>query len=953
MDYRASLQLPATSFPKRANAAQREPEQLERWNEIDLYARMLEQRRAAPLFILHDGPPYANGSIHLGHVLNRVLKDVVVKYKHMAGFRAPFVPGWDCHGLPIELQVEKEVGRRKKAEMPTVEVRQLCHAYAMRFVEQQRSEIVRLGVVGDWQHPYLTLDPAYEAQEIRELGRLADSGALYRRKKPVYWCASCETALAEAEVEYEEKRSASIYVKFPAVDPEALARARVAGARGAAKGYADDASSALLPAQIAMVAWTTTPWTLPANLALALNPELEYVVLRVAGEGLIVAEGLADAFLAAARLREDAEAVRVRLSPAKLEHARFRHPWLDREVPVVLGDHVTLESGTGVVHTAPGHGQEDYEIGLRYGLEVYSPVDAQGRFTKEVPELEGKKVFDADAAVLEILEKAGTLLARSGLEHSYPHCWRCKSPLLYRATEQWFVSMTQTGLRQGALEAIDRIEWVPPWGRERIRGMIESRPDWCISRQRVWGVPITAFHCRACGTPHLDGALAEHVAAIVAREGADAWFTRPAEELLPPGFRCTSCGERSFRKETDILDVWFDSGVSHAAVLERDPALRSPADVYLEGSDQHRGWFHTSLLTAVATRGAAPYKACLTHGFFLDGQGRKMSKSLGNVIAPEAILQKSGADVLRLWASAEDYRGDVRISPEILSHLVEAYRRLRNTARFLLGNLGDFDPVQHGRDHASLPELERWALDRLARVEARVREAYDAYEFHTVYHVLNNYCAVDLSALYLDVVKDRCYCSAPADPERRAAQVVMWEIVRALAGMAAPILSFLAEDIWSACPRLPGDPPSVLLVDFPTPRPGWRDDTLAARYETLLQVRSAVTKAIEGERQAGHLGHSLEAHVRVAAAGELGDLLRARAGDLAELFIVSQVSIDGGSLAETPLLQGLKVGVERASGEKCQRCWNYRTDVGAAPAFPGACGRCADVLARTGFEASA
>ena len=942
MDYRATLNLPQTDFPMRANAPKREPERLAAWQEEKLYHQMVENRADAPLFVLHDGPPYANGAMHLGHVMNRVLKDMVVKYRTMAGFRTPFTPGWDCHGLPIELQVEKEIGRKKKAELSVVEARRLCADYAMRFVDLQRQGIERLGVLGDFEDPYLTLSPGYEAQEIRELGKLAASGALYRRKKPVYWCASCATALAEAEVEYEDKRSPSIWIRYRVYDREAVARS------------ADGEEREQLAAneKISLVAWTTTPWTLPASMAISVNPEFGYVALSVGDEFLVVAAGLADAFLSETGLEENAGAARIRLDAKRLENTQLCHPWLERKVPVLLGDHVTLEGGTGVVHTAPGHGQEDYEIGLRYGLEVYSPVDARGRFTREVPEFEGQKIRDADPGVIELLEREGTLVAQRKLEHSYPHCWRCKKALFFRATEQWFVSMEHGGLREKALSEIDRVEWIPHWGRERIRGMIEGRPDWCISRQRSWGVPIVAVHCDECGESHLDDAIADHVAGIVEEEGSDAWFSRPLEELLPAGFSCPSCRSTKLSRENDILDVWFDSGVSHASVLERKEGLRSPADLYLEGSDQHRGWFHTSLLTSVANRGRAPYEACLTHGFILDGKGRKMSKSLGNVVDPEKIIKKYGADILRLWVAAEDYRADVSFSDEILSHLVEAYRRLRNTARFLLGNLGDFDPQRHMVAYEDLPDLERWALDRLARAEERARQGYESYEFHTVYHLLNNYCATDLSARYLDVVKDRLYCSAPDDPERRAAQTVMYEIARGLVGMVAPILSFLADDVWASLPRRQGDPERALLLDFPQPQSAWKDDALAATFERLLEVRAAATKAIEAERQAGNLGHSLEAHVALSASGALGELLHARAGQLAELLIVSSVSLEEG-LPESELCAGLGVGVRRTVGEKCDRCWIYREDLGADDRFPEACGRCADVLGRIELPAEA
>jgi len=951
MDYRGTLNLPETTFPMRASAPKREPEMLSRWNELGVYERMLAQRENAPLFVLHDGPPYANGNMHMGHVLNRVLKDIVVKYKHLSGHRTPYVPGWDCHGLPIELQVEKEVGRAKKAELPVTEVRRLCDAYARKFVDIQRGEVRRLGVVGDWDRPYLTLAPEYEAQEIRELGKLASAGALYRRKKPVYWCASCETALAEAEVEYEEKRSHSVHVKFPAARGDAPVAVPVA-LLGAGDPAARDALRAMDARDVALVAWTTTPWTLPANLALSLNPEFAYVGLQVGGGLLIVAEGLVDAFLRDTKLVEDDGKPRLRFVAKSLESVEVHHPWLDRRVPVLLGDHVTLETGTGIVHTAPGHGQEDYEIGLRYGLDVYSPVDARGRFTKDVPELEGERIFDADKKVVERIREVGNLLADGPFTHSYPHCWRCKKPLFFRATEQWFVSLSTNRLREETLASIDRVRWIPPWGRDRIHGMISTRPDWCISRQRSWGVPIVAVHCERCGHAHASKELAEHVADIVEREGSNAWFAHPVGDLLPAGFRCERCGSNELRKETDILDVWFDSGVSHAAVLERRPELRAPADLYLEGSDQHRGWFHTSILTSVATRGNAPYIACLTHGFILDGQGKKMSKSGGNAMSPDAIMKDSGADVLRLWVAAEDYRGDVKLSKEILGHLVEAYRRVRNTARFLLGNLGGFDPQRDAVPYAELPELDRWALDRLARVVQRARDGYEAYEFHTVYHLLNNFCAVDMSALYLDVVKDRAYCSAPDDRGRRAAQTVMHEIVRALAGLLAPVLTFLAEDIWQALPG-GGGTDSVLLSDFPVPPARWLDDALAERFEKLLVVRSAVTKALEVERQAGRIGQSLEARVTLAPPADLAPLLRERAGSLAELFIVSEVELADGPLPESPVLAGLGVEVAAARGEKCTRCWNYRLDVGSVAAYPGACGRCADVLGRIGHaEAS-
>ncbi len=923
-DYKATLNLPVTSFPMRANLPAREPEILARWERDGIYARMLEERAGAPPFVLHDGPPYANGNIHLGHALNKIVKDVIVKYKHMSGHRAPYVPGWDCHGLPIELQVEKTLGKEKKAALSKLDVRRLCREYAAKFVAVQRDEFKRLGVLGDWAAPYLTMDFGYEATEIRELAKVAASGDLYRGKKPVHWCASCRTALAEAEVEYKDVTSPSVYVAFGLREPYP------AGLRGLA-GTAID-----------VVIWTTTPWTLPANLAIAAHPELEYVVVPSRAGGLVlVAKALVPRlpFVAA-----DAP-VRATITGRDLEGARARHPWIDRDAVFVLGEHVTLETGTGLVHTAPGHGQEDYDVGRRYGLDVYAPVDDAGRFLPEVDRYAGLRVFDADARIVEDVRASGRLLASEPLSHSYPHCWRCKNPVIFRATEQWFISMEASRLRTRALAAIDRVRWIPAWGKDRIAGMVANRPDWCISRQRAWGVPIVALHCAKCGTTTAAPELLAHVAEIFARESADAWFARPVTELVPPGFACAKCGDTEFRKEEDILDVWFDSGVSFAAVVERRPELGGHADMYLEGSDQHRGWFQSSLLTSVATRDRAPFDVVLTHGFFLDEDARKMSKSSGNVVAPQKIVATHGADILRLWVSAEDYREDMRISREILERAVEAYRRIRNTARFLLGNLADFDPARDRVATADLLEFDRFALDRLQAFVARCARAYDAFEFHAVYHALNNYCSVDLSALYLDVVKDRLYCEGATSRERRSAQTALLAILDALVRVMAPVLSFTADEIWSFMPAADGRQPSVLLADFPRPDAALADATLAADWDRILEVRTAVTKALEPLRRAGEIGHSLEARVRLAAGGELGQLLASRRALLADVFIVSQVELvaPGALTGESPL-PGLAGAVDRAAGTKCARCWTWRTDVGADARFPSVCGRCARVL---------
>jgi len=921
MDYKETLNLPRTEFPMRANLAQREPEILKRWSDTRLYERLLGANAAKPRFVLHDGPPYANGHIHLGTALNKILKDIIVKHRAMTDRLAPYVPGWDCHGLPIELEVEREIGRKKKETLPKSEIRARCRAYADRFVAIQRDEFARLGVLGDWEHPYLTTDPGYEAEEIRALGRCIAEGLLYRGKKPVLWCASCTTALAEAEVEYRDDESPSIYVAYPFAEP---LPAPLAG----------------LPAPAAAI-WTTTPWTLPASLAVAVHPEHEYVAATFGTRTLVVAAALVPALepvLGPAR-----ELTRFR--GAALEGARARHPWIDRVVPVVLADYVTLETGTGLVHTAPGHGQEDYETGVRYGLEVLAPVDAQGRFTADVPEWAGTKVFEANPHIVEHLRAQGALLAATTVAHSYPHCWRCKNPVIFRAAEQWFIGMERQNLRQRALAEIERVRWVPEWGRDRIGNMIATRPDWCISRQRDWGVPIVAVYCEACGEAVASEALCRHVADVFEREGADAWFRRPIAELVPPGLRCPRCGKSEFRPETDILDVWFDSGVSWKAVVERRPELGGHADIYLEGSDQHRGWFHSALLTGVAVENRAPYDTVITHGFFVDGSGRKMSKSLGNVIAPEQIINRYGAELLRLWVAGTDYREEMRISEEILNGFVEAYRRIRNTARFLLANLYDFDPARDAVPVDRLPELERWALHQMNGLVERCRAAYEDFEFHVVFHALNNFCSVDLSSFYLDVRKDRLYCERPAAPERRATQTVLHAIVDALVRLMAPILSFTAEEVWQHMP--PGQrPESVFLAGLPSPPSGWRADDVAAGFGRLLAVRGAVTKAIEEARQAGLVKQSSEARIVLGADGGdgLGALLGARADELAALFLVAEVALGAADGApSSPVVPGLRVRVERAAGEKCARCWNIRT-LGTDPRHPSLCARCAGVL---------
>ncbi|MBI2963813.1 MAG: isoleucine--tRNA ligase [Deltaproteobacteria bacterium] len=914
----------------RGNLPKREPGTIRRWQEIDLYGKLQAARgTAAETFVLHDGPPYANGNIHLGHALNKVLKDIIVKFRTMAGARAPYVPGWDCHGLPIELAMEKSLGR--KGEISKVEFRKLCREYASRYVAIQREEFRRLGILGDWPNPYLTMDPHYEAAEVREFGKLVENGAVYRGRKPVLWCPSCSTALAEAEVEYEEISSPSIYVAFPLAEPMPAPLAP----------FADRHPE--------LVVWTTTPWTLPANLAIAVHPDLRYVVVEASGRLLVVARGRLEPFVAA--IGADGVQVLGEFPGTALENARARHPWIDRDSLVILSGHVTLDAGTGLVHTAPGHGQEDYEVGLRYGLEVYAPVDAQGRFTTEVDGLGGEFVFDADPSIIARLRESGRLLNAEKLRHSYPHCWRCRNPVIFRATDQWFVSMEHGGLRRRVLEAIDRVRWIPAWGRDRIRGMMEARPDWCISRQRDWGVPIVAFFCLGCGETLVSRQIAEHVAALFDRQGgADAWFERSPRELLPDATRCGKCGGSDFRKEQDILDVWFDSGMSHVAVLESREGLRWPADLYLEGSDQHRGWFHTSLLTAVATRDRAPYEAVLTHGFTVDAEGRKMSKSAGTGLSPQDIIERHGAEILRLWVAAEDYRDDVRISQEIVGRLIEAFRRIRNTARFLIANLYDFEPARDAVSPERLLELDRWILARTRDLAERCRAAYAAYEFHVVYHALNNFCSVDLSALYLDITKDRLYCSPASGEARRSGQTALWRILDVMVRLMAPILSFTAEEIWAHVPTVASRPESVFLCDFPRLDADACDAELLETWDRLLAVRDAVTKALEGARQAGSIGHSLEACVRLGFDREeaLERLLTDHLAELPTLFIVSQVEIAPqlGEDARSPVLPGLRVAVARAAGQKCARCWNYRTSVGSDAAHPTICARCVSALPR-------
>ncbi len=926
MDYKTTLNLPKTDFPMKANLRDLEPKVIENWQKDKIYDRLQKKPGGSGTYILHDGPPYANGHIHIGHALNKILKDMIVKFKTMEGYRSPYVPGWDCHGLPIEHQVLKNLGPKKEG-MSQNDIRKLCREYAGKFIDIQREEFKRLGVFGDWDNPYLTMNFGYEAAIVRELGKVVGAGGVYKGKKPVYWCGFDETALAEAEVEYADHESPSVYVRFELPD-------------------AGKALPSLSGKKAAIAIWTTTPWTLIANLAVALHPEFDYVAVEADGRVLILAEGLLNQALEKFGIKDFK--VIEKFKGKKLEGLKARHPFIDRDSLVILGEHVTLEAGTGAVHTAPGHGQEDYEVGLKYGLDVYAPVDHKGRFTKEAGEFSGEQVFKANKGIIELLRSKGALLAEEKISHSYPHCWRCKHPVIFRATEQWFISMKTNDLLNKTVENIHKVTWVPGWGKDRILGMMESRPDWCISRQRAWGVPIIAFTCKECNQLLLDKKVIDHVADIVEKEGADAWFVRTPAELTPPDTVCKKCGGKNLEKEMDILDVWFDSGASHAAVLRTRKDLSWPADLYLEGSDQHRGWFQSSLLISVATTGRAPYNVVLTHGFTVDGSGKKMSKSAGNVVAPQEVIDKYGAEVLRLWVSAADYRDDIRISPEILTHLAEAYRRIRNTCRYLLGNLSDFNPETDRVADNNLLEIDRWALHRLQKLIERVRTGYDDFEFHIVFHSLHNFCAVDMSSFYLDILKDRLYTAKASSIERRSGQTVMHAILSAMVRLMAPVLSFTADEVW----RYRGErekTTSVFLASFPQPDAKYIDTGLEARWEKIIAIRGEAAKVLEALRRDKKIGHSLDAGVTLYAEPALFEFLQRYQKDLAFIFIVSsvQVAAESGAPADSytsDVVKGLRIAAGQAKGVKCGRCWMYNETVGTVKDHPEICSRCAGNL---------
>ena len=922
-DYKATLCLPGTCFPMKANLKEKEPEFLKFWEQNRIYERMMEGAVSAEPFLFHDGPPYANGHIHHGHILNKVLKDIVVKTANMTGHRCENRPGWDCHGLPIEHAVEKVVGREKARANPS-ELRHRCRDYAREWVDTQRAEFKRLGVLAEWENPYLTMTHDYEAKTLREFGRFVGRGDVVLGHKPVFWCHECETALADAEVEYKEATSPSIYVKFPFADSVGE---RIPALKGRSGG---------------VIIWTTTPWTLPSNLAIALDPAATYIAEDVGGDVWVMAEALREDFHA--RTGHPMGEVIATFEGSVLEKAACRHPFIDRDSLLIVGEHVTMETGTGCVHTAPGFGEDDYIVGARYGLEPYAPVNARGCFTSDVPEFEGRMVFSCDEDVIKLLESKGMLLGKARYAHQYPHCWRSKNPVIFRATPQWFITVDRSGLRKAALDSLESVKFIPSWGRDRITGMLKSRPDWCVSRQRHWGVPIAGTICNKCGQVDTSQDFINHVADIFESEGADAWFDRELADLVPQGWKCSACGSTDLQKVRDILDVWFDSGVSYAAVMERRYGDNVRTDLYLEGSDQHRGWFQSSLLASVGTRQQAPFRAVLTHGFVVDGNGRKLSKSEGNYIDPAKIIDRDGADVLRLWTAAEDYRDDIRLSQEILTRLVEAYRKIRNTTRFMLGVISDFDPVADAIPDSELLEQDRWALARFGEVVAKVRESYDGYEFHNVVRTILAFMVSDLSQFYLDITKDRLYCSHPAGRDRRSAQTAIYRMLDAMIRLMAPVLSFTMEEAWSHHRRMPGSPDSVLLSGLPCADAFPKEAELLADMALLREVRDVVLKNLEEKRAARDIGHPLEASVlvRVKAGGEHDRVVARFADILPELFVVSRTTVERvDSIAPDVAAEAV---VTPIVGERCARCWNYFETVGSVESHPDLCTRCADVI---------
>jgi len=951
MEYNKTINLPTTRFQMKADLPKREPQIQKRWEEMKLYEAIQEKNKSGPRYILHDGPPYANGNIHMGHALNKILKDIVVKFKLMEGFSVPFVPGWDCHGLPIEYQLLKSLSL-KKEEINRVEFRRKARAYAEEFVHIQKEEFKRLGIFGYWESPYLTMSYDYEAKIIEIFKRLVGQGYIYRGKKPVYWCANCETALAEAEVEYSNHTSHSVYVKFPV---KKLGKGKKTEFQLPVKRRLKSATPT------SVLIWTTTPWTLPANVALAFHPEYEYAWVKLSSsppslkeEIIIVAKELVSNLMERLGI-ENYDILQV-WQGKDFEGIVCSHPFMGRDSLGILADFVTLEEGTGIVHIAPGHGQEDYQIGLKYELPVLAPVDDKGKFTKEVPQFSGVDVFSSNGLIIEKLQNYSHLLYSEEIVHTYPHCWRCKKPIIFRATEQWFLDVDRNKLREKMLKVIRKVKWIPKIGENRISSMVKGRPDWCLSRQRYWGVPLPIFYCKNCGEPLMSEESIGAVQDLVLREGSDAWYIRKEEEILPQGTECSKCKKREFIKEKDILDVWFDSGVSHEAVLKERENLSWPADLYLEGSDQHRGWFQTSLISAVALEKRSPYKSVLTHGFVVDGEGRKMSKSIGNVIAPQEIIEKHGAEILRLWVASEDYREDVRISSEILGHLVEGYRRIRNTFRFLLGNLSDFNLSKKVK-YEEMSEIDQRMLHSLQELISQVIDDYESFELHRVYRAIYNFCTTELSSFYLDVLKDRLYTFGRNSLPRRSAQTVLYEIAVSLVKLTAPILAHTAEEVWQVMPEI--KEPSVFLTDLPGVEKKYWNERLAEKWEKILLLRKSVVKTLEIARKEKIIGSSLEAEVDFyTQEKKLTSLLHNYQRDWKEILIVSEVkileevpSVSSGTgkeksevMMKSEEMSELYIGVRRAPGKKCVRCWNWSPTVGENREHSQLCARCVEVV---------
>jgi isoleucyl-tRNA synthetase len=957
LELKATLNLPKTDFSMKANLPKNEPKMLAHWDEMRLYERIREAHHGQPIYVMHDGPPYANGPIHLGTALNKTLKDFVVKSRSMGGFDAPYVPGWDCHGLPIEIKVDDQLGR-KKLDMDPLAVREECRKYALKYLDLQRGQFKRLGVLGRWERPYFTMDPQYESVVLETFYRCYEQGLVYKGLKSVYWCIHDKTALAEAEVEYEMHTSPSIWVRYPLTSDAAKIDQALAGKKN-----------------VATIIWTTTPWTLPASMAVTFAPEAEYVALDTGERIYMVAKALARQTIETCNLGEAREIAS--FPGSRLEYATFAHPFLDRSILGVLGDYVTMDTGTGAVHTAPAHGADDFNTGVKYGIELRCDVDDAGILRNGLPEYQGQQVFKANPLIIDLLKSRGVLLGMEKIEHSYPHCWRCHNPIIFRATEQWFISMEKPlptcpgstaspgvglagmgggTLRTRSLEEIKKVNWDPTWGEERITNMVAGRPDWCISRQRVWGVPIAMFQCENCNEFLDDAAVNRTVVGLFAREGADSWYRHPAEEILPAGTKCVKCGRTKFRKEMDIIDVWFESGSSQAAVLGHEPGLPWPADLYLEGGDQHRGWFQSSLLCAVATKGSTPFRTCATVGWTLDPQGRAMSKSLGNTVDPVAIADKLGAEIVRLWVASVDFREDVMASDELMQRVAESYRKIRNTFRYIVGNLADFDPERDAVAFAEMHPLDQYILLRATEVTKDVRQYYDEFVFHRLYQRLKDFCIVDLSAIYFDVLKDRLYTSAPKSQARRSAQTALWRLGEALVRLFAPVMSFTADEVWQYLPAVKGRAGSVHLEQFPAPQEltgelpvGFNVAATEREWQTLLAVRDETLKALEAARAEKRIGSGLEAQVRVAAPESVYPVLERYREQLRYVFIVSDGVVEKAPASNGDA--GLLIAVSKAPGQKCERCWNYSTRVGEDEVYPTVCERCSAVLAE--IEAAA